>query len=438
MPRKVVPKEASIPALPTVVNGTLKKSEDFTSTVPSSPLRKSRSLRRSNSISLKKRTRSKSKSNVSATSKESLVSSSSSSSSSTSSLTKVTTKTQKKLASTSLGMEIEALSIYTHPWKILKGFLGYLIYKVNQTTKKATHRLHFNLAVLSVFVVLLTFIYTSEHPLVLFMEQKIRWYSSWILLGILSSVGLGTGLHTFIMFLGPHIAQVTTAAYSCGHLDFKTDVWEKVQCVPLPHPESITLLQVANLVKWESFLWGLGTALGELPPYFVAKAANDTDTSHKLDPFKNRMAKWIHQFGFWSILVFASVPNPLFDLAGIICGSCGIPLSTFFLATFLGKAINKTSLQVFFVVTLFSPSGRKVVLDFLSTFSSKYHDVFQLWLEKEMRKYFNPATSDPLDAASFNWIAFVWNSFIFLMLLFFIFSIVESLAKRHLKRQITA
>ncbi|KAJ1496847.1 Vacuolar membrane protease [Coelomomyces lativittatus] len=150
------------------------------------------------------------------------------------------------------------------------------------------------------------------------------------------------------------------------------------------------------------------------------------------------MAKWIHQFGFWSILVFASVPNPLFDLAGIICGSCGIPLSTFFLATFLGKAINKTSLQVFFVVTLFSPSGRKVVLDFLSTFSSKYHDVFQLWLEKEMRKYFNPATSDPLDAASFNWIAFVWNSFIFLMLLFFIFSIVESLAKRHLKRQITA
>jgi len=25
-------------------------------------------------------------------------------------------------------------------------------------------------------------------------------------------------------------------------------------------------------VKWESFFWGMGTAIGELPPYFVAKA----------------------------------------------------------------------------------------------------------------------------------------------------------------------
>ena len=39
-------------------------------------------------------------------------------------------------------------------------------------------------------------------------------------LGILSSVGLGTGLHTFLLYLGPHIASVTMAAYACGSLDF--------------------------------------------------------------------------------------------------------------------------------------------------------------------------------------------------------------------------
>lgn len=39
-------------------------------------------------------------------------------------------------------------------------------------------------------------------------------------LGILSSVGLGTGLHTFLLYLGPHIAQVTLAAYECGSLNF--------------------------------------------------------------------------------------------------------------------------------------------------------------------------------------------------------------------------
>jgi len=41
------------------------------------------------------------------------------------------------------------------------------------------------------------------------------------MLGVLSSIGLGTGLHTFVLFLGPHIAEVTAAAYTCGNLNFK-------------------------------------------------------------------------------------------------------------------------------------------------------------------------------------------------------------------------
>lgn len=31
----------------------------------------------------------------------------------------------------------------------------------------------------------------------------------WLVLGIMSSVGLGTGLHTFVLYLGPHIAKTT-------------------------------------------------------------------------------------------------------------------------------------------------------------------------------------------------------------------------------------
>jgi hypothetical protein len=31
---------------------------------------------------------------------------------------------------------------------------------------------------------------------------------------------------------------------------------------------------VVNAVFLEAFLWGFGTALGELPPYFVARAAS--------------------------------------------------------------------------------------------------------------------------------------------------------------------
>jgi hypothetical protein len=31
-------------------------------------------------------------------------------------------------------------------------------------------------------------------------------------------------------------------------------------------------LSIFQKVQWESFFWGFGTALGELPPYFVARA----------------------------------------------------------------------------------------------------------------------------------------------------------------------
>lgn len=52
------------------------------------------------------------------------------------------------------------------------------------------------------------------------IEKHILWWSWWVLLGVLSSIGLGSGLHTFLIYLGPHIAAVTMAAYECQSLDF--------------------------------------------------------------------------------------------------------------------------------------------------------------------------------------------------------------------------
>jgi hypothetical protein len=52
------------------------------------------------------------------------------------------------------------------------------------------------------------------------IEKHMFWCIYWIGLGVLSSVGFGTGLHTFLIYLGPHIARVTLAAYECNSLDF--------------------------------------------------------------------------------------------------------------------------------------------------------------------------------------------------------------------------
>jgi hypothetical protein len=44
------------------------------------------------------------------------------------------------------------------------------------------------------------------------------------------------------------------------------------------------------------------------------------------------------------------VPNPLFDLAGIMCGQFLVPFWKFFLATLLGKALIKTHIQTVFII----------------------------------------------------------------------------------------
>lgn len=83
-------------------------------------------------------------------------------------------------------------------------------------------------------------------------------------------------------------------------------------------------------VRVESFLWGVGTALGELPPYFMAKASRlsgyDPDDAEEMQEFeelqkkresgqklnifdkmKVAMERIVERIGFLGILACASV-----------------------------------------------------------------------------------------------------------------------------------
>ena len=101
----------------------------------------------------------------------------------------------------------------------------------------------------------------------------------WIGLGIASSIGLGTGLHTFILYLGPHIVRVVLAANECNRIPvmlpsrWKFDHFGVCDAVPNP-VNHIGIWAIYEAVFLEAFLWGMGTAIGELPPYFVSRAAS--------------------------------------------------------------------------------------------------------------------------------------------------------------------
>jgi len=105
----------------------------------------------------------------------------------------------------------------------------------------------------------------------LFVENIIWWVG----LGVLSSIGLGTGMHSGLLFLFPHVIKVCLAADECNTLNFDVDGPNAFVCpvaadTPL-HP--VTFLGLFMKVFWPCFLWGAGTAMGEIPPYWVSRQA---------------------------------------------------------------------------------------------------------------------------------------------------------------------
>ncbi|NP_001134916.1 vacuole membrane protein 1 [Salmo salar] len=215
----------------------------------------------------------------------------------------------------------------------------------------------------------------AHQKYVQYLEKRFLWCAYWVGLGILSSVGLGTGLHTFLLYLGPHIASVTLAAYECGSTDFPEPPYpDQIICPEGGVEGNISLWSIVSKVRLEACMWGAGTAIGELPPYFMARAArlsgadpDDEDyeefeemleQAQTAQDFVTRaklgVQNMVQKVGFFGILACASIPNPLFDLAGITCGHFLVPFWTFFGATLIGKAIVKMHIQKLFVIITFS------------------------------------------------------------------------------------
>ncbi|KAI8041833.1 hypothetical protein M5D96_006102 [Drosophila gunungcola] len=255
-------------------------------------------------------------------------------------------------------LEWKSLVLWRRPVQTLK----YGILEASQLLLSFTAKL-VNLWLVG-FLMLLVMICLLPGPheeLVIFCAQRFGFAIYWLGLGVLSSVGFGTGLHTFLLYLGPHLAAVTLAAYECQTLEFPSPPYPEMKvCPPEPYRRhQPDVWEILSKVRPEALLWGVGTALGELPPYFMARRARlsgkELDgpeaakglsgNTNVLDRTKFFMERVMRRVGFLGILLCASVPNPLFDLAGITCGHFLVPFWKFFLATLIGKTLVKATIQ---------------------------------------------------------------------------------------------
>ena len=82
---------------------------------------------------------------------------------------------------------------------------------------------------------------------------------------------------------------------------------------------------------------GAGEALGEITGYLAGSSGSivleDRESYQK-------SARLMKRWGVWFIMILAFIPNPAFDVVGIIAGALRLPVPKFLWGTFLGKFIR--------------------------------------------------------------------------------------------------
>ncbi|KAF7145583.1 hypothetical protein RHSIM_Rhsim04G0206000 [Rhododendron simsii] len=434
-------------------------------------------------------------------------------------------------------LELENLTLTTEPVKTVKFFVLAVLQYLKRTVLYLLAHGGWLMVLCTIGVLVGILLLTIDGPHEKHVEelrQYVQFGLWWVALGVASSIGLGSGLHTFVLYLGPHIALFTLKATQCGRVDIKSAPYDTIQlkrgpswldkdCIEFGPPvfsslESmrVPLSSILPQIQMEAILWGLGTALGELPPYFISRAVifiirfvlvciwhhlrfskaigfdvssfslssqllyvaglseDDFGTSRvtttsmsdgQLEAFEeldasssensgviatrlNQIKRWFlshsQYLNFFTILVLASVPNPLFDLAGIMCGQFGIPFWKFFLATLIGKAIVKTHIQTVFIISVCNnqlldwiENEMIWVLSFIPGLASALPNLVSK-LKAMRAKYM--ATPPPMSSKikvkkwdlSFT---LIWNTIVWLMIMNFFIQIVTSTAQKYLKKQ---
>jgi uncharacterized membrane protein YdjX (TVP38/TMEM64 family) len=82
---------------------------------------------------------------------------------------------------------------------------------------------------------------------------------------------------------------------------------------------------------------GAGGALGELSGYLAGFSGQAVVEKTGI---YDRFHHWINRNGFFAIFILAALPNPFFDVAGVIAGILKMPLTKFILAVWIGVTLK--------------------------------------------------------------------------------------------------
>lgn len=88
---------------------------------------------------------------------------------------------------------------------------------------------------------------------------------------------------------------------------------------------------------------GTGAAAGELTGYLAGYGGQGL-VEH--NPTCQRIRRWMQRYGLWVLFIMAAIPNPFFDIAGMVSGMLRIPVRRFFVACWAGNVVKATAIAL--------------------------------------------------------------------------------------------
>jgi len=80
-----------------------------------------------------------------------------------------------------------------------------------------------------------------------------------------------------------------------------------------------------------------GATLGEMTGYLAGTSGKAIVENRDM---YERFNAWMQRYGLVALFILAAIPNPFFDVAGIIAGMSKIPVPTYLLVTWAGKIVK--------------------------------------------------------------------------------------------------
>src|SRR5436309_9622272 len=150
----------------------------------------------------------------------------------------------------------------------------------------------------------------------------------WVVRGASGGALLATALLTIVVAYEISRGTSLSNLVGLGYPGVLLAMFFSSATVLLPAPGLLAVMAAGSVHQFNPWLLGvfagLGSSAGELTGYLVGLGGRQV-LQPSNNPWMRRCEYLMRRWGFMTIMIMAAIPNPFFDVAGIVAGGLGYP-----------------------------------------------------------------------------------------------------------------